>query len=487
MSIKQTRFCWTDTAWNAASQIIDSIQHHPFVEGLRNGSLPKGDFIHYLEQDMIYLKNYGEEMDLLSKIMPTIEMRQLFQQIASNGVQEEEELHRFLAETWGICPAKEISTSTQGYMAYTRYYIEKGDASLAIAALLPCFWVYNEIGHFIANTSICDNHPYKAWIQTYESNEMDEVVRKVIGFANQLAAESTTEKQAEMCKVFVEAVRWEYRFFDQNKEMRYQRVLTIAGSDSGGGAGIQADIKSISANGCYAASAITAVTAQNTMGVNAVQGLPIPLIESQIDAVLSDIGTDCVKIGMLHSGEVVRAVAKMLQKYQITNIVLDPVMVAKSGDKLIEDEAIDVLKTILMPMARVITPNIPEAEILLGEPIAHQKDMPSAAKRLGAKYGVSVLLKAGHMSEDELIDIFYNHETDEIITIPSKRIHTRNVHGTGCTLSSALAAHLAKGFSLTDAARAALKYINEAIIAGAKYEIGHGHGPAYHFYMLNQK
>lgn len=267
--------------------------------------------------------------------------------------------------------------------------------------------------------------------------------------------------------------------------MKYQRVLTIAGSDSGGGAGIQADIKSISANGCYAASAITAVTAQNTIGVSAVQGLPIPLIEGQIDAVLSDIGADSVKIGMLHSGEVVRAVAKMLKKYQMTNIVLDPVMVAKSGDKLIEDEAIEVLKSVLMPMARVITPNIPEAEILLGESISKQDDMPSAAQGLGKKYGVSVLLKAGHMTEDSLIDIFYNHETGETIAITSQRVHTKNVHGTGCTLSSAFAAQLAKGYSLNDAARAALKYINEAIIAGADYEIGHGHGPANHFYKLN--
>lgn len=266
--------------------------------------------------------------------------------------------------------------------------------------------------------------------------------------------------------------------------MQYQRVLTIAGSDSGGGAGIQADIKSISANGCYASSVITAVTAQNTIGVSAVQGLPIPLIEQQIEAVLSDIGADSIKIGMLHSGEVVRAVAGMLKKYKIKNIVLDPVMVAKSGDKLIVDEAIDVLMLELMPMARVITPNIPEAEILLGKSITTQKEMPLAAEQLGKKFGVSVLLKAGHMSEKELIDIFYNHETDETITISSRRIPTKNVHGTGCTLSSALAAKLAKGLPLTDAARAALQYINRAITAGAQYEIGHGHGPVYHFFNL---
>ena len=259
-------------------------------------------------------------------------------------------------------------------------------------------------------------------------------------------------------------------------------VLTIAGSDSGGGAGIQADIKSISANGCFATSAITAITAQNTLGVNAVEGLSIDIIEGQIEAVLSDIGADSIKIGMLHSAEVVHCVARMLRKYGITNVVLDPVMVSTSGHKLIEDSAIEVLKSELMPMARVITPNIPEAEILLGEAISKQGDLPSAARRLAERYGVSVLLKAGHLVNDELIDIFCNHETNEVIELSARRVDTRNTHGTGCTLSSAFAAKLAKGLSLTEAARAAKHYINQAIIHGAKREIGHGHGPVAHFY-----
>ena len=206
---------WTETAWNAAIEVIHNIKLHPFVQGLKDGSLPKSSFIHYLEQDMIYLKNYGEEMKLLSKLMPTVPMRHLFQQIATNGVQAEKELHRFLANTWGILAAKEVSECTLNYMSYTRSFIEKGDPALAIAALLPCFWVYNEVGHFIADTPLNDSHPYKAWIQTYESEEMNEVVRQVIEFANQLAAESSEDKQAVMREIFVEAVRWEYRFFDQ--------------------------------------------------------------------------------------------------------------------------------------------------------------------------------------------------------------------------------------------------------------------------------
>ena len=264
--------------------------------------------------------------------------------------------------------------------------------------------------------------------------------------------------------------------------MKYKSVLTIAGSDSGGGAGIQADIKTISACGCYAASAITAVTAQNTQGVIAVEGLSTSIIEQQIEAVLSDIGADAVKIGMLHSGEVVGVVAKMLKKFGITNIVLDPVMVSTSGHRLIEDTAIGVLQTELIPLARVITPNIPEAEILLGRPIAEQESMPEAARCLAEKYGVSVLLKAGHMEDDELIDIFYNWDSKEVVPLCSYRVDTPNTHGTGCTLSSALAAQLAKGLDLNEAVVNAKRYINAAILAGAAYEIGKGHGPVCHFH-----
>jgi hydroxymethylpyrimidine/phosphomethylpyrimidine kinase len=205
-------------------------------------------------------------------------------------------------------------------------------------------------------------------------------------------------------------------------------------------------------------------------------------VEGQIDAVLSDIGTDSVKIGMLHSAEVVHCVARMLRKYNVTNIVLDPVMVSTSGHKLIEDSAIEALKGELIPMARVITPNIPEAEVLLGESIDKQDDLPTAARRLAKMYGVSVLLKAGHLKNDELIDVFYNRETDELVELSACRVDTRNTHGTGCTLSSAFAAQLAKGLSLTEAARAAKAYINAAIIHGANLTIGHGHGPVHHFY-----
>lgn len=267
---------------------------------------------------------------------------------------------------------------------------------------------------------------------------------------------------------------------------KYPVVLTIAGSDSGGGAGIQADIKAISATGGYAASAITAVTVQNTLGVEDVHPVPIPVISAQIAAVLGDIGANAVKIGMLHSAEVVLAVKEQLQAFRITNIVLDPVMVSTSGHRLIEDSAVKVLSEELVPVARVITPNIPEAEILAGERITSQADLPRIARTLSCGGRVSVLMKAGHLSDDELVDIFYNAEADNILELRSRRLSTPNTHGTGCTLSSAFASFLAQGLSLDDAARAAKDYINSAIVSGARYSIGHGHGPVDHFWVLHE-
>jgi len=266
----------------------------------------------------------------------------------------------------------------------------------------------------------------------------------------------------------------------------YSRVLTIAGSDSGGGAGIQADIKAISATGSYAASAITAVTVQNTLGVEAVHPVPVDILKAQISCVLSDIGADAIKIGMLHSAEVVRAVVESLVEFKIRNVVLDPVMVSTSGHRLIEESAIEVLSEVLVPRARVITPNVPEAEILSGMKISSEADLPAVARALSRKAGgrVSVLMKAGHLTEEKLVDYFYNAEEDRIIELVSSRVDTPNTHGTGCTMSSAFASYLAQGLSLDDAARSAKDYMVGAIISGAGYEIGHGHGPVDHFWRF---
>lgn len=265
------------------------------------------------------------------------------------------------------------------------------------------------------------------------------------------------------------------------------KVLTIAGSDSGGGAGIQADIKTISALGCYAASAITAVTVQNTLGVQAVHPVPPTLVGQQITAVLDDIGADAIKIGMLFNADTIQEVAKTLNSPP--PIVLDPVMVSTSGHRLMNEDAVEALTTELIPLATVITPNLPEAEVLLGEKIT---DLPAAAQALAEKYKVSVLLKAGHLLNEELkieelkieelTDILYDYKESRVYTYPHPRVKTQNTHGTGCTLSSAIASELAKGHNLSEAIGLAIKYLAGALESGKNLQIGHGFGPVDHFF-----
>lgn len=264
----------------------------------------------------------------------------------------------------------------------------------------------------------------------------------------------------------------------------YYKALTIAGSDSGGGAGIQADLKTFSALGCFGMSVITALTAQNTRVVTGISPVPPEFIGLQIDAVMEDIGTDAVKIGMLHSPEVIEIVTKKLVQWNCSNIVLDPVMISKSGDHLLREDAVHALKTMLIPEAFIITPNLPEASVLLGRDVETLEDMETAAKDLAALGCANVLLKGGHLMEGDSLDLLFQADKDNMTKLPGTRIETPNSHGTGCTLSSAICAGLAKGISLETAVKNAKTYITGALTAGAKYTTGKGHGPVHHFYDL---
>jgi len=268
------------------------------------------------------------------------------------------------------------------------------------------------------------------------------------------------------------------------QQKKYIRVLTIAGSDSGGGAGIQADLKTISANGCYGMSVITALTAQNTLGVTGIHAVPVDFVAAQMEAVLSDIGVDAVKIGMLFSPELIRTVAENLNKFAVTRIVLDPVMVAQSGDKLLQDEAIAALKQYLIPLAELITPNLPEASVLLGREIAIAAAIEAAAIELAGLGCHNVLIKGGNLESGDSDDCLYLSTDRRIVTFPGERIPTRNNHGTGCTLSSAIASFIAKGESIVTAVGHAKEYITGAIRAGANYSLGKGHGPVHHFFRF---
>ncbi len=265
---------------------------------------------------------------------------------------------------------------------------------------------------------------------------------------------------------------------------RYSRVLAIAGSDSGGGAGIQADIKTISATGSYAASAITALTVQNTLGVQDVFPVPVEIISAQINAVLSDIGSDAVKIGMLHNPECVRCVYSSLMENRAERIVLDPVMVSTSGHTLLKSEAVEELLDKLIPVSTLITPNIPEAQVLSGQKIETVGDMKRVARLLSAGGRTSVLVKGGHLTGENSVDILFDTGTESFFEFGSPMTDTVNTHGTGCTLSSAIASYLAQGRNLVDAVGLAKRYVSLAIESGAEYSLGNGHGPVNHFFSL---
>lgn len=263
--------------------------------------------------------------------------------------------------------------------------------------------------------------------------------------------------------------------------MKYIRALTIATTDSGGGAGVQADLKTFAALGCYGMSVCAALTAQNTEGVQAIFDLPPAFIATQMQSVLTDIGADAIKIGVLHKAEAIEVVTKHLP--QNIPIVLDPVMIAKSGDCLLKQDAIEAMRILLFPRATLITPNLPEAETFLGYKISEEKHMQKAAEdlcRLGAK---AVLLKGGHLDTDRITDLLYVADKKQSYWFPKTKIKTHNTHGTGCTLSSAITAFLARGNNLIEAITLATDYLFHAVAAGKYYQLGQGHGPVHHFYQ----
>ncbi len=258
----------------------------------------------------------------------------------------------------------------------------------------------------------------------------------------------------------------------------YPVALTIAGSDSSGGAGIQADIKAMSAIGCYAASVITSITVQNTIGVTAVQAVSPDIVAGQIRAVMDDICPKALKIGMVNDRSTIRAIAATLREYAIEHLIVDPVMVSTSGSRLMQEDALDVFKAELLPLATLLTPNVPEAEILSGVKIIDKDTMDEAARRIMALGCVAVLIKGGHLCGSKIDRLYgsgqYEYECGDIPTY--------NTHGTGCTLSSAIASYLALGCTLTEAVASAKEYVTKALKAGADVVIGAGHGPVNHFF-----
>ncbi|MGO4814501.1 bifunctional hydroxymethylpyrimidine kinase/phosphomethylpyrimidine kinase [Cupriavidus sp. 2MCAB6] len=262
---------------------------------------------------------------------------------------------------------------------------------------------------------------------------------------------------------------------------RPPRTLTIAGSDSGGGAGIQADLKTFAALGCFGMSAITAITAQNTLGVTGVHAIPADMVAAQIDAVASDIGVDAAKTGMLGTAAIVEAVAAAVDRHGIRRLVVDPVMISTSGATLADDATTRAMVSLLFPRAALVTPNLPEASYLLGRKITRRDEMEQAARDLAALGCPAVLLKGGHLEpEDAGLDDLLLGADGTVRVFSHPRVETRNLHGTGCTLAAAIAAQLARGDTLEDAVEVALDFVADAIVAGADFELGAGNGPLNH-------
>ncbi|MBC8284780.1 MAG: bifunctional hydroxymethylpyrimidine kinase/phosphomethylpyrimidine kinase [Nitrospinae bacterium] len=270
----------------------------------------------------------------------------------------------------------------------------------------------------------------------------------------------------------------------QRKE--YFRALTIAGSDNSGGAGIQADLKTFSALGCYGMSVITALTAQNTQGVHSIQEVEAKFIEEQFETILEDIGVDAIKVGMLFNIPTIKVVAKCLRKIKDCPIVLDPVMFAKSGDRLLQEEAVVAIQKELFPLATVVTPNIPEAEAFLDYSIENSETMRQAVMDLCDKGPEAVVIKGGGLSNHSSDDCLFV-KGSELLWLKQERIDTKNIHGTGCTFSSAIAAFLARFYKLEDAVTKAKLYLTQALKSGADKKLGQGQGPVMHFYNIWEK
>lgn len=262
------------------------------------------------------------------------------------------------------------------------------------------------------------------------------------------------------------------------KKHKVPKVLTIAGSDSGGGAGIQADIKTIQALGCYAMSVVTALTAQNTLGVNRVFAIPADMVKAQLEAIITDIRPDCIKIGMLADVEIIHIIAEFLKQNRVIPVVLDPVMIATSGDRLLPQEAVNALIEELFPLADLITPNMDEAGFLTGITVGTEDEMLAAGRKLVLRHAQAALVKGGHLNKRELTSFLFRGETIE--SFSSEKIDTTNVHGSGCTLSSAIASYIALGENLSSAIKLASTYVHQAIAESQDIVIGSGNGPLNH-------
>lgn len=447
----------------------DEYTKHPFSTQIASGAIKIEKFKYYIGQDYLYLQAYRNCYQHMANHAQTSSEREYFKQNTICDI-EGDMAKMYNVDVVDVKP----STVTSDYISYLYKILVEGDSLDKLIAIAACTIGYGQLANHLHNSSVEISPKYQAWIATYASTEYQHEVDAYIQLINQYTP--SEGKYQKLSTIFHNVCNHEIAFFNQALEQARPIVLTIAGSDSGGGAGIQADIKSISANGCYGASVITAITAQSTTGVYGIEGVSPELIKRQLQVVTTDLDVKVIKIGMLGSTTVIDTIASNLP--QNIPVVLDPVMVAKDNTKLLPADAIDSLVQNLCPRAYLITPNIEEANIILNTKINSVEEMKAACIQLTKLCKTNVLLKGGHLTSNDLVDVlYYNQQFYEFTT---SRIDTVNTHGTGCSLSSSIAANLATGLSLDKACKNAIEYVQNGIIQN--YPIGKGKGPINHFH-----
>ncbi len=442
--------------------------NHPLITSIKNDTIVPYKFINYLEQDKIYIESYIQFFKKLAKEASNEREHSYFQMALALEVESD------LVNIYEIKTTHPTHVTNQ-YISYIAK-IMAGDNYLAkLIVLAPCIIGYGYIGQKLAKIDVDEDNFCFPWLKVYSDGNYIDGVEEYINIINQYNV--SDEQFIELQSIFSKCCQLEIDFFNQGLEVAKPTVVTIAGSDSSGGAGIQADIKAISANGCYAASVITAITAQNTCGVQKVTNVDLLTVKAQIEAIFSDLDVKAVKIGMLQNSDLIKQVAKCLEEVKVP-IILDPVMVAKDKTKLIEPAAINDLVRYLFPKALLITPNIDEAQTLLNSSITSVEDMKKACLGLSQLCPGAILLKGGHLKGDILTDVLY--VDGEYYLFEQNKLETKHTHGTGCSLSSSIAANIAKGYQLDRACDLAIKYVHAGIVAN--YQVGNGKSPINHFH-----
>eukprot|EP01080_Neovahlkampfia_damariscottae_P001917 gene1917-1057_t len=466
--------------------ILNNMYELPFIVEMINGSLSKQKFVHYLEQDSCYLKDYSRGWLIMASKSDSKEEINLFCDFSKSIFEEEILLHKkYIDENKTI----EQSPNCLLYTSYLLRVAHERPIYESLSAYLSCFWVYEIIGKYILKKSI-QNNPFKEWIDSYSSDEYSSSGVDILNLMNKYASTLNDDQKSKCIDHFVKCTYMEYLFwesayrmdnfnFKSNINIKPICVATIAGSDSGGGAGIQADLNTFHSHNVFGTTIITALTAQNTKGVFHVEKISTESIEQQFQAIKSDIKIKAIKIGMLFDSDIILSVSKYIIDLEIP-IILDPVMISTSGSKLLKDESISKLCDHLIPIATLITPNIDEAKHLLSKinestfsikELKTVEDVKTGAKLLSENLKVkNVLIKGGHLNINDgfVYDVLYESDLNEFSIFQNEFVDNNNTHGSGCSLSASIASNMALGLNLKNSVEKSIKYIHKAISNGFK-------------------